>query len=112
MERWDGKTEEEIEQEVNAFAEEYKKSQQNQDSTISTAATDPQVQCMANQIASSYADTFSTALIVSLFDNPSWANFKKAAKQMIKAGAKANIIGLSYELFKALKACQGAGGIV
>lgn len=109
MERWDGKTEEEIEQEVNAFAEEYKKSQQNQ---ISAAATNRQVQCMANHIGSSYAETFSTALIVSLFDNPSWANFKKAAKQMVKAGAKANVIGLSYELFKALKACQGAGQIV
>ncbi|MGN7410985.1 hypothetical protein [Sporosarcina sp. SAFN-010] len=109
METWDGKTEEEIEQEVNDYAIRYLRSQRSQSGTTEELAAthDAQAQCIVNHIGSSYADTFSKTVILALLDNPSWSNTKKAAKQLLKAGAKANIIGFSYELFKALKACEG-----
>lgn len=103
----EGKTEKEIEKEVNDFIAE----QEQNENEIAPAAADPHSQCVANTVAAEYGDIMKFTAVSAAFSNPSWANFKKAAKQLAKKGFKGSIVGIAYNLFTAYEKCQGAGTV-
>lgn len=113
----EGKTEQEIEAEVNAYLEELEKSQDstqpnaiNSELQVAQPAS-AQQDCIVAHMGAAYADMFSTAAIVALYNDPSWAKFKNVAKQAIANGAKGSIVGIAYQLSKSHSACVGAGQI-
>lgn len=107
------KTEAEIEKEVNDFIaeQEEKKEKKNDEDEITTTATDPFSQCVANKVSAEYAEILKFAAVSTAFNHPSWANFKKAAKELVNKGFKGSVVGIAYNLFTAYEECQGAGQI-
>lgn len=107
-----GKTEEEIEKEVNDYLAKLEKLKGGKDEIkIGTTAADPFSRCVAANVSAAYADALKFAAVSAAFSNPSWANFKKAAKELITKGFKGSVVGIAYNLFTAYQKCQGAGSI-
>lgn len=61
--------------------------------------------CTALKTGDEYGTTIRNAAVVAAVNNPSWDTFKKAAKGIVKAGVKANIIAVSYSLYNNYNAC-------
>ncbi|WP_031545163.1 hypothetical protein [Salinicoccus luteus] len=106
----DSLDEEAIEKEVNAYAEEYVKSQATEKKMLKDPGfqtQNAQADCMAAYLGASYSQAVLIGALATFHDNPNWANFKKAAVKMINNGAKGTIVGVAYQIYKAHQSCSG-----
>ncbi|WP_020008058.1 hypothetical protein [Salinicoccus albus] len=109
----DGKTEEEIEKEVNAYVEELRKAQSTNESNLENQvaqAANASSECMVAHIGASYKQIAQDATtVLALLNNPNWtwSDLKEVVKNAAKNLPNATIIGLSYQIYKAHKACYG-----
>lgn len=62
--------------------------------------------CTATATGSEYGQNIRNAIPIALAQNPSWSNFKKAAKNLAKAGVKGNIVSISYSLYNNFQKCN------
>jgi predicted Zn-dependent peptidase len=107
----DGKTEEEVEKEINEYFEKvYEEEQKNKESNnVQTyAVSDNQTKCMGQYMGNQYSEILKDSTVLALLDKDkiTMDDIKTSLKNAFKNLPNATIVGFSYQFYKAHQACH------
>lgn len=107
----DGKSEEEIEKEVNEYFEKVYEQKQKENKKINikrAGLSDNQVSCMGQHMGATYKQMLYDSTVLALLnkDKITFNDIKKVVGNAFKNAPKATIIGFSYQFYKAHRSCH------